>query len=210
MLVDPVLAEDARRALPNPPDCLSRLRTSPAPRDRRSVGGARRALWPSGPPHANASAGIQLERPAARLVVDGHLVTRPEPRAPRQRPSLLGILAALFIAFVVGSPALDLLPFGSAQSPTLAGESPEGAAPVTLEWPSVGGASVYNLVLWREGRRVYDLWPEGNNVDVRAAVARDGKRLEPGTYQWFAFAGFGSRDDLRFGKAIANGTFTIE
>ena len=135
----------------------------------------------------------------------------------RARPSLLAIVAVLLVALGIGLPSFNLVPWSSAELPSFVGDGQGGRTTVeprgdelVLEWPEAEGATVYDVVLWRGGRRMLDLWPQTNRLDVRAAAAKAGKRLAPGTYQWFAFAGFGSRDDLRFGEPLANGTFTVE
>jgi hypothetical protein len=141
-------------------------------------------------------------------------VAEAEPRP--FRPSPAAIIVALLIALGVGLPSFDLVPWSSAERPTLLpatdDASPSGDGDATLEigWPAVENAVVYDVVLWRGRRRMLDLWPRTNSIDVREAVAKSGKQLPPGTYQWFVFAGFGPRDDLRFGKTVANGSFTIE
>jgi hypothetical protein len=71
----------------------------------------------------------------------------------------------------------------------------------TVTWSAVRGASYYDLVLWRDGRRVLDLWPR----TPRQALAT----LVPGRYLWFAYPGFGSRAAGRFGPLAASGSLVV-
>ena len=72
-----------------------------------------------------------------------------------------------------------------------------------LRWRSVSGAAFYNVILWRNGERVLDLWP-------RTAVVRlPVPRLAPGVYQWFVYPVLQRRKDQRFGTLAAHGTLRI-
>jgi hypothetical protein len=230
VLVDPVLAADARRRLPDPPDCLAareptygHAAAAPANEPLQQQRASR--LWitagtasfpGAGRPAANEARGVVLRAmpslaPSFRLAPSdaGRLV---EERPPRVRPSLLAIVVALLVALAVGLPSFDLVPWSAAERPSFATDVEPRTEPRTepvLTWPRVKGADFYDVVLWRGSRRILDLWPETNRVDVVDAVAASGKRLDPGRYHWFAFAGFGSGEDVRFGQALANGTFTI-
>lgn len=248
VLVDPVLAAEARRLLPDPADCLVL-----PPRRAAHAPDALPAPVPAPPsalhvptgPTVEVGAVASVPRPAALARLAGSDVALPralEARtlerrappvlpdpvtpletaapAPRARPSALAVLATLFVALVVGSPALDLLPWGSDNGPTFVSASsspaPTPAPPAdadrvaVLGWPKVAGADVYDVVLWRDGRRVTDLWPETNRVVVRRDAAPGGRTLAPGTYQWFAFAGFRESGNVRFGRAVASGEFEVK
>ena len=234
VLVDPVLAADARRRLPDPPDCLAVRPLETAVErtgtDVAVVARHVRRTWtsggsdatPLGPslPHTSMGA-VRLTAPSMASARRRAVAAVPAPvvveETRRARPSLLAIVVVLLVALGIGLPSFNLLPWGSAELPSFVGDGRGGETIVeargdglVLEWPEVDGATVYDVVLWRGGRRMLDLWPQTNRLDVRTAAAKAGKRLAPGTYQWFAFAGFGSRDDLRFGEPLANGTFTVE
>jgi hypothetical protein len=142
----------------------------------------------------------------------------------RWRPSFQAVLVALLIAVVVGAPAFDLNPWD--KGPSLAetrDEAPdgtsggealgtppvEGTADVTLRWPRAKGADFYNVVLWRSGRRVRDLWPRTNRLQLAGGATSNGRKLAPGRYQWFVFAAFQEGGKTRFGHSLANGVFRI-
>jgi hypothetical protein len=68
-----------------------------------------------------------------------------------------------------------------------------------LSWPATAGAKFYDLVLWRDHRRVADLWPRVPTIKVASVACGAGRRLEKGRYLWFAYPIFaaGSRPDGR-------------
>ena len=75
------------------------------------------------------------------------------------------------------------------------------AVPAGVSWPAVRGAAYYDLVLWRDGRRVLDRWPR----EPRLALPT----LAPGHYLWFAYPGFGPRAAGRFGPLAGSGTVAV-
>jgi hypothetical protein len=247
VLVDPVLAAEARRLLPDAPDCL-------APRPRQLIGAALAAAEaaqtiatrrpaivlapsvstgpashaPAAPTSRNEPHGWVVATPRKPIVVPAKpraSITAPvEPRGPapspavpipahrrRWRPSFQAVLVALLIAVVVGAPAFDLNPWD--KGPSFAGRGDgapvEGTADVTLRWPRAKGADFYNVVLWRSGRRVGDLWPRTNRLQLAGGETSDGRKLTPGPYQWFVFAAFREGGKTRFGHSLANGVFRI-
>lgn len=125
---------------------------------------------------------------------------------------------------VAASPALELVPWASERRPFLVadeqpslttGGSPETAAStregdsIVLRWPKVDGADYYDVVLWRDGRRIADLWPRTNRLTVDGEMAPNGQPLVPGTYGWFAYGAFRRADSTRFGPAVGRGEFRI-
>jgi hypothetical protein len=251
VLVDPVLAAEARRLLPDPPDCLAlRQRSLEDPRPDAAAAGSApptpRIVVRLAPSVSAGAATVAPPTPASLSVPHGHVVAAPRasivvaapPRAAtvpfpvefpahpsRWRPSFLAVLAALLVALVVGLPAFDLIPWDS-KRPSFA-ETGDGAsdatpkadvrvtppteavADINLRWPRAKGADFYNVVLWRSGRRVVDLWPRTNRVQLADGATSDGRKLAPGRYQWFAFAAFKNGAKTRFGHSLANGEFRI-
>jgi hypothetical protein len=65
------------------------------------------------------------------------------------------------------------------------------AAPVSrqLSWEPTPGAAYYDLILWRDGKRVLDLWPTEARVLIpqRWTYHGSSRTLRPGRYSWFAF-----------------------
>lgn len=180
-LVDPELAAAARRLLRGPGDCLTRRpREDPVP----------------------AQAPV---------------------RSVRRRPSATAMVATLIVALVVGSPAVDLIPRSSAgpsfaePSRTVVGQvgeqqsagSPGFARATELRWPPVAGADFYDVVLWRDGKRVLDVWPRTNRLVVPAGGALEARTLAPGRYLWFVYAGFDGKTAPRFGALLAHGELDV-
>jgi len=76
-------------------------------------------------------------------------------------------------------------------------------ARLTIRWPAVAGAVVYNLILVREGERV-DSWPRANHVVVQPPRSA-GQVSDPVEYRWFAYPGFRRDGVLRYGPLVAHG-----
>ncbi|MDQ3671861.1 MAG: hypothetical protein M3364_05410 [Actinomycetota bacterium] len=72
-----------------------------------------------------------------------------------------------------------------------------------LRWRSVSGAVLYNVILWRDGERVLDLWPRA------AAVRLPTRRLTAGEYQWFVYPVRETRGKQQFGRLTARGTVRV-
>ena len=91
-------------------------------------------------------------------------------------------------------------------SPSAVAPSSEPQRPVRtlgLRWRAVLGARAYNVILWREGKRVLDLWPTKANVAIPA------RRLRPGTYDWFVYPIMGGGGEQRFGALAGHGTIRV-
>jgi hypothetical protein len=80
-----------------------------------------------------------------------------------------------------------------------------------LRWKTVGGATYYDLVLWRHGTRVLDLWP----TPPRAALPWNWRyrgvrhRLRAGSYRWFVYPGFGTKSSRRYGALAGRGVLAV-
>lgn len=62
------------------------------------------------------------------------------------------------------------------------------AAPKVLRWKKLAGARMYDVVIWRDGRRVRDVWTRESSVSVRSvACATSRARFAPGSYLWFVY-----------------------
>jgi hypothetical protein len=138
-LVDPDLAALAREFLPDPLDCLAprpRARaeairpTSPASAEVHPIPALRELAEPTDPPPERAQPAplvpeyLQPVAPLPRPSQTAAPVPVPsaaEPVRPRRgRVSVVSVVATLFAALVIGSPALDLIPGTGSDRPTLA------------------------------------------------------------------------------------------
>ena len=72
-----------------------------------------------------------------------------------------------------------------------------------LRWRSVTGATFYNVILWRNGERVLDLWPR--TTTLRLPV----QRLTSGGYEWFVYPVLHPGGKQRFGPLVARGTVRV-
>jgi len=91
---------------------------------------------------------------------------------------------------------------------TPAATSPAGA-PLTLRW--IGAAPYFDVVLWRDGKRILDAWPRRPSTVVPASWTYRGNRyqLVRGRYTWFVYPGVGPRSDARYGALSASGQFIV-
>jgi hypothetical protein len=81
-----------------------------------------------------------------------------------------------------------------------------------LSWKAVEGASYYNVIVWRKGQRVLDLWPSVNRTLLPGSWTYGGasRTLSPGRYLWFVYPGFGARADARYGQPVQSGILVVD
>jgi hypothetical protein len=92
--------------------------------------------------------------------------------------------------------------------------APADGAPVNtlplLLWTPVRGASYYNVQLYWGARKVLSAWPSRAGLQLeRSWFYGRRRRLRPGRYRWFVWAGFGRRDLAKYGRAIGSRTFVF-
>jgi hypothetical protein len=80
-----------------------------------------------------------------------------------------------------------------------------------LQWDAVPSATYYNVVLWRDGRRILDLWPVSPRIVLPTAYVDHGSqvRLSPGRYLWFVYPGFGPKSAREYGALAGSGVVVI-
>ena len=86
-----------------------------------------------------------------------------------------------------------------------------GRAGQQLRWNAVAGATYYNLVLWRDGKRVLDLWPTSPQAVLPSAWSYHGiqHRLVPGRYLWFVYPGIGAKASQQYGALAGSGVVVV-
>jgi hypothetical protein len=227
VLVDPELAQVARALLPPPPTSVSTPRVV-AQVDSRTSGSSKKGRVPMSTvivvmTLVAAAFGLtlisELWNPASQrptLAVETRLhevVVRPS----AEIGALLQVSAAQQARAPHVSSTLETKPDSprvSTEVETTASlrkaskpiEANTIVAPVStkvgavLRWNPTSDASYYNVVVWRDGKRVLDLWPRQPQVELPHAWTYCGKsyRLEPGRYLWFVFPYRGPRGHGRF------------
>jgi hypothetical protein len=85
-------------------------------------------------------------------------------------------------------------------------------APPRLRWKRVKGADYYNVQLYKGGRKLLSAWPRGNHLQLKKSWTYRGHRhsLRAGRYDWYAWPGYGSRSQHRYGHLIAHKQFRIK
>ncbi|MDH4346836.1 MAG: HYR domain-containing protein [Thermoleophilia bacterium] len=78
-----------------------------------------------------------------------------------------------------------------------------------LRWAPVGGASYFNVQVYRGRVKVLSVWPTKARYKLKARwVYEKVKRsLVPGTYTWYVWPGLGARAEARYGPLIGRSTF---
>lgn len=56
-----------------------------------------------------------------------------------------------------------------------------------LRWPVTPGSAGYVVVVWRDHKRIADIWTTRPKVAVAAVACRAGKALRAGRYLWFVY-----------------------
>jgi hypothetical protein len=80
-------------------------------------------------------------------------------------------------------------------------------APPLLNWRGVPGALLYNVQLWRDGRKILSRWPWKSQYQLQRSWRQNGRRytLEPGRYTWYVWPRF----EGRYGKMIGKSFFYV-
>jgi hypothetical protein len=164
--------------------------------------------------------------PRLRLVVD----VPPSPAgrgAARHGGDARTMLALLAVVALVGIGALTIgkaftwVGSHGGRHPTAAAKSPafpesHGQSVLTpaarrLTWPRVPAASYYDFILWYDGRRILDEWPNEPQSTVPVAWSFRGVAytLVPGRYNWFAYAGFGAKAARHYGALAGSGVLVV-
>jgi hypothetical protein len=80
-----------------------------------------------------------------------------------------------------------------------------------LRWPSVAGASYYNVQLFRGNKKVFTTWPKRRVLKVPRHWTFKGRHysLRPGSYRWYVWPGFGKLNQHKFGKLIGQSSFRV-
>jgi hypothetical protein len=79
-----------------------------------------------------------------------------------------------------------------------------------LRWAGIRGASYYNVQLYRGSKRVFASWPIKNHLGLPAKWKWAGKvrRLTPGRYRWYVWAGLGKRSFARY-RTLGSAQFIV-
>ena len=135
--------------------------------------------------------------PEVRQSADDHSQQR------RSRALLLGATALV---------ALTPTALATAASPNLSAGSvriePSTARPRTpspvIAWREVKSAQVYNVILQNGDRRV-DFWSSDNEL----TLSPSDRRLEPGSYSWFVYAGVRDKSKVQYAELLAHGKVVV-
>jgi hypothetical protein len=83
--------------------------------------------------------------------------------------------------------------------------------PPLLRWTPVRRARYYNLQISRGGRKILSVWPTRPRYQLKRQWSFGGRRwrLEPGTYRWNVWPGFGARSKVDYGRRMGPGMFRV-
>jgi hypothetical protein len=114
-------------------------------------------------------------------------------RSFRVPVALAGIAALVVIALLLAGPR--------SESPR-GGPGTANREPVTLHWPAVRGADLYDVILWRGSKRVGDHWPKTAQLTLPVG-------LPSGTYRWFVYPAESRGGKYQFGRLLRTGVVKI-
>jgi hypothetical protein len=209
-LIDPELAERARRSL-NVAAAAPRAQlveafpnTEPQPEPPLSTASPE-------PPRRHR----RLTRAAAVLAVPSLILNVAlldvAPGTPFRGSEPLGAVAGTSTTIVdaphLPAPAPQVRPAaaGSAEP-----KRSVDAGPV-LRWKKLRAADMYDVVIWRAGHRVRDVWTRASSVPVRTlACATPSGRLAAGDYLWFVYPVRSATSAKRFGPLVSWGSFRVD
>ena len=99
------------------------------------------------------------------------------------------------------------------------------SSPPLLRWTRVTKATYYNVQLYRDdtgapvdaaqpppgSEKILSRWPRKPQFRLRRSWNFGGhrRRLSPGRYRWYVWAGYGARSKQLYGGQIVNSTFTV-
>lgn len=211
-LVDPELAERARYALrlaaavPRTPA----LRLAAVPRTPPVE-----APMDPGPPVRPARRHTALVRAAAALAVPSIILNvallRPEAPAKLPASAPVGGVAAASTTLLETAPPPDRAPERrAAATPRKAVPARVVAAHRVLRWKKLPAARQYDVVIWRDGRRVRDVWTREPSLSVRSIACGTAAQLAKGSYLWFVYPVRSPAGTKQFGKLAHWGTFSVD
>jgi hypothetical protein len=198
-LVDPELARRARALLPHPawvePVAPARSSRARLPRVRRETF-VRVAAWLAVPSIALNVAFLRTDSaarpspvsapPRVVTVSIAPLAPQTDARVRRRtvRPSQSGVASARHV------------------------ERHLRVARKVLRWRATARAAAYDVILWRDHRRVADVWTTKPRVTVAAVACRGTTPLAAGRYLWFVYPLVHARP-RRYGRLVKWGTLEV-
>jgi hypothetical protein len=202
-LVDPELAERARHAL--------RLAAQAAPRTP-PVEVPPNTELPLRPPrwHRRLTlAAAALAVPS--IILNVALLRDTAPVVDLRAAVPIGGVAAASTTIVETTRRPDAAPRPRPAASRAAKPARAVAAHRVLRWKKLPAARVYDVVIWRDGRRVRDVWTREPSVSVRSiACASSGAQLAKGSYLWFVYPVHSAAGSKRFGKLARWGNFRVD
>jgi hypothetical protein len=184
-LVDPELAERARRALPDP-------------------------LVEEAPPVASPGARMPatIFRKLGTGVLFASLFLNVVLLREKLDPGATAQPASPAIAVVAGTETQ--IPPASKPAKAPARPAPRQRPKLsrrTLSWRAPRRAVGYDVILWRGHRRIADVWATKPHLSVDAL--RCGRRLAPGRYLWFVYPVRSRATPRRYGRLLGWGVLEV-
>jgi RTX calcium-binding nonapeptide repeat (4 copies) len=122
--------------------------------------------------------------------------------ASLRRTSVVLVVASLFLVALAAPPSAE-------SKVRRAKPRPDAvvAAPPLLRWRPVSSAVLYNVQLWRDGRKLLSRWPERARLQLHRTWRYKNHRfrLRPAAYRWYVWPWLGSR----FGRVRVRSRFIV-
>jgi hypothetical protein len=83
--------------------------------------------------------------------------------------------------------------------------------PPLLVWRRVARAKYYNVQIYRGRVKVFTGWPTRARLQLKSHWKFQGRarNLNPGTYRWYVWPGYGSPAARRYGVLLGQSTFVV-
>lgn len=106
------------------------------------------------------------------------------------------------------SETVEALPIGPLRAPA---EKARMSRPPLLQWVPVRKAALYNVQLFRNGRKILSAWPVEARLRLRKKWVWNGRRrtLVPGNYRWFVWPAYKRDRGIRYGKPLGHSDFVV-
>ncbi len=106
------------------------------------------------------------------------------------------------------SVVVEAMPLGPLRTPV---PGATVSAPPRLTWRAAAGAVLYNVQLFRGGRKILSAWPRATRLQLARSWRHAGRRylLSSGTYRWYVWPARRHKGRLTYGRQLGSSSFVV-